>query len=130
MQKNTKTNIEDIYDLTPMQQGMLFHTLYKESSDAYIEQFCYNLSGNLNSDLFRRSWDEIVKRHGVLRTSFQWKGISKPVQLVNRSVELPWVNMDWSSLTETDQQNEFINFIKKDRDQGFNMEQAPLMRCA
>ncbi|MEO6695101.1 MAG: amino acid adenylation domain-containing protein, partial [Ignavibacteria bacterium] len=42
----------------------------------------------------------------------------------------PWVNMDWSSLTETDQQNEFINFIKKDRDQGFNMEQAPLMRCA
>jgi len=129
MQQNTKTNIEDIYELTSMQQGMLFHTLYKEGSDAYIEQFCYNLSGNLNEDFFRRAWEEIVKRHGVLRTSFQWKGISKPVQLVNRVIDLPWENIDWSNLSESDQEKEFKNFIKKDRAKGFSMEHAPLMRC-
>jgi len=129
MQQNTKTNIEDIYELTPMQQGMLFHTLYKEGSDAYIEQFCYNLSGNLNEDFFRKAWEEIVMRHGVLRTSFQWKGISKPVQLINKIVELPWENLDWSNLSEPDLEKEFKNFIKKDRTKGFSMEQAPLMRC-
>jgi hypothetical protein len=49
MERNTKTNIEDIYELTPMQQGMLFHTLYTEGSDAYVEQFCYTLSGDLDA---------------------------------------------------------------------------------
>ncbi len=70
MQQNTKTNISDIYELTPMQQGMLFHTLYTEGSDAYVEQFNYNLTGNLDIELFQQSWQEVVNRHNVLRTSF------------------------------------------------------------
>ena len=94
---NTKSNLEDIYELTPMQQGMLFHTLYTEGSDVYIEQFIYDLEGDLIEDHFRKAWEEAVSRHGVLRTSFQWKGISKPVQLVSRSVELPWKSYDWSN---------------------------------
>lgn len=129
MQTNTKNNIEDIYELTPMQQGMLFHTVYNEDSDAYIEQFCYNLSGNLDMELFKKAWKKVVERHGVLRTSFQWKGISKPVQIVNKTVELKWENLDWSNLTEEQQQIEFKKFIKQDRRSGFIMEKAPLMRC-
>ena len=84
MQQNKKTNIEDIYELSSMQQGMLFHTLYTEGSDAYIEQFCYDLTGEIDIDNFRKSWQEVINRHQALRTSFQWKGISKPVQLVSR----------------------------------------------
>ncbi|MDQ3021352.1 MAG: amino acid adenylation domain-containing protein [Bacteroidota bacterium] len=129
MDQDTKKSIEDIYELTPMQQGMLFHTLYTEESDAYFEQFCYNLVGNLDEELFQKSWEEIVKRHGVLRTSFQWKGISKPVQLVSRIVKLPWRNLDWRNLTTEQQQSEFKEFVKKDRAIGFDMEKPPLMRC-
>lgn len=130
MDQNTKANLEDIYELTPMQQGMLFHTLYTEGSDAYFEQFCYNLSGELDEDLFRKAWEEVVQRHGVLRTSFQWKGISKPVQLVSRKVELPWQVLDWSNLSEEEKESEFKNFIRHDRGIGFQMEKPPLMRCA
>jgi amino acid adenylation domain-containing protein len=129
MEQDTKKNIEDIYELTSMQQGMLFHTLYTEGSDAYFEQFCYNLDGNLDEELFRKAWEEIVKRHGVLRTSFQWKGISKPVQIVSKNAELPWKNLDWSNLSKEQQENDFMNFIKQDRQTGFLMETAPLMRC-
>ena len=127
---NTKSNVEDIYELTPMQQGMLFHTLYTEGSDVYIEQFVYDLSGDLNEEYFRKAWEEVVSRHGVLRTSFQWKGISKPVQLVSRSVDLPWKSFDWSSHDEGKQKEEFSRFIKQDRAESFSMEKAPLMRCA
>jgi len=127
---NTKSNVEDIYELTPMQQGMLFHTLYTEGSDVYIEQFIYDLEGDLNEDHFRKAWEEAVSRHGVLRTSFQWKGISKPVQLVSRSVELPWKSYDWSNDDEKKQDEEFKKFIKQDRAESFSMEKAPLMRCA
>ena len=127
---NTKSNVEDIYELTPMQQGMLSHTLYTEGSDVYIEQFVYDLEGDLNEDFFRKAWEEAVSRHGVLRTSFQWKGISKPVQLVSRSVELPWKSFDWSSYDEGQQKEEFNKFIKQDRAESFSMEKASLMRCA
>ena len=126
---NIKSNIEDIYELTPMQQGMLFHTLYSEGSDVYIEQFIYDLTGDLNEEYFRKAWEEVVSRHGVLRTSFQWKGISKPVQLVNRSVELPWNSFDWSGLSEKQREEEFRKFVSQDRAEGFSMEKAPLMRC-
>ncbi len=129
MQQNNKNSFEDIYELTPMQQGMLFHTLYTEGSDAYIEQFCYDLSGNLDENLFQKAWEEIVQRHGVLRTSFQWKGISKPVQVVRKDAELPWKNVDWSALNGEQIEIEFKKFIKQDRAIGFSMETAPVMRC-
>ncbi len=129
MQQNIKANLEDIYELSPMQQGMLFHRLYSESSDAYIEQFCYNLEGEPDTELFRKAWQEIINRHGVLRTSFQWKGISKPVQLVSKSAELPWEELDWSNFSEAEIESEFNRFIKNDRAKGFQMEKSPLMRC-
>lgn len=129
MDQDLKNKIEDIYELTPMQQGMLFHTLYEEDSDAYIEQFCYDLEGELDADAFEKAWNEVVKRHGVLRTSFQYKGISKPVQIVNKSITLPWENLDWSNLNTEEIESEFKKFIKADRAKSFSMESAPLMRC-
>ncbi|MFZ1322477.1 MAG: condensation domain-containing protein, partial [Ignavibacteria bacterium] len=129
MDQDLKNKIEDIYELTPMQQGMLFHTLYEEGSDAYIEQFCYDLEGELDADAFEKAWNEVVNRHGVLRTSFQWKGISKPVQIVNKTITLPWENLDWSILHSENIESEFQSFIKSDRAKSFSMETAPLMRC-
>ena len=129
MDQDLKNKIEDIYELSPMQQGMLFHTLYEEGSDAYIEQFCYDLEGELDASAFEKAWNEVVKRHGVLRTSFQYKGISKPVQIVNKSVSLPWENLNWSNLKSEDIETEFKTFIKADRSKSFSMESAPLMRC-
>ncbi|MBK8552597.1 MAG: hypothetical protein IPL53_16620 [Ignavibacteria bacterium] len=125
MQQNSKNNIEDIYELTPMQQGMLYHTFYKEGSDVYIEQFCFDIEGDLKKDLFRKSWETVTSRHGVLRTSFQWKGISKPVQIVNKAVELPWTELDWSGLNSDQLKKEFNNFLEKDRAAVFSMEKAP-----
>ncbi|HMS64575.1 MAG TPA: amino acid adenylation domain-containing protein [Ignavibacteria bacterium] len=129
MQQNTKSNIEDIYELAPLQQGILFHTLYTEGSDAYIDQFCYDLSGDLNEEILKNAWTEIIKRHGVFRTSFQWKGISKPVQIVNKEAELPWKFNDWSNLSEEERNSDFKKFLEKDRSEVFSMEKAPLMRC-
>ena len=129
MQQNINSKIEDIFELAPLQQGILFHALYSEHSSAYIDQFCYNLSGNLNEEFFRKAWEEIVRRHGIFRTSFQWKGISKPVQIVNKEAELTWNLLDWSGKLGTEQENEFISFLKKDRSDLFSFEKAPLMRC-
>lgn len=63
-------NIADIYELSPMQQGMLFHTLYAPKSGVYFEQRNCILHGKLNVTAFKQAWQQVVARHPVLRTSF------------------------------------------------------------
>ncbi len=111
-----------------MQEGMLFHTLYNDGSDAYIEQFCLDLSGEIDSDIFRKSWEAVIARHQALRSSFRWKGTPKPVQIVEKEVEVSWRNEDWSKLPSADFEERFTQLRLEDRKNLFNMEKAPLTR--
>src|SRR5918911_5121433 len=61
-------NVEDIYELSPMQQGMLFHTLYSPDSGAYIEQSVFAVEGESDILAFERAWQRIIQRHTILRT--------------------------------------------------------------
>ena len=128
MTTDIKKNIEDILELTPMQQGMLFHTLYNEGSDAYIEQFILDLEGEINEEIFRKSWEYVISRHQALRSSFRWKGIPKPVQIVEKEVTVEWTNEDWSKNSDEIFEDKFIQLRLKDRQNLFDMEKAPLTR--
>ncbi|MEH2355889.1 amino acid adenylation domain-containing protein [Nostoc sp.] len=121
-------NIESIYSLSPMQQGMLFHTLYEPESGVYLEQFCLTLSGNLDITVLQQACVRVMKRHPVLRTLVVWEKQEKPLQVVCKQVELPWQNYDWRSLSATEQQERLEAFLQADRVQGFVLDKAPLMR--
>ncbi len=121
-------NIESIYPLSPMQQGMLFHTLYEPESGVYLEQFCLTLSGNIDIAVLQQACLRVVKRHPVLRTLVVWEKQEKPIQVVCKDVELPWHNYDWRSLSLEEQQEQLEVFLEADRVQGFVLDKAPLMR--
>ncbi|QDL09669.1 non-ribosomal peptide synthetase [Brasilonema octagenarum UFV-E1] len=121
-------NIEDLYELSPMQQGMLFHTLYAPESEIYFEQLLCILSGELNFPGFQQAWQQVVARHPVLRSSFYWEEIEKPLQMVSKQVELPWVELDWRNLTADEQQQNLEDFLEGDRQKEFDLSQPPLMR--
>ncbi|MBE9205823.1 amino acid adenylation domain-containing protein [Nostoc sp. LEGE 06077] len=121
-------NIEDLYELSPMQQGMLFHTLYAPESEVYFEQLLCIISGELNFSAFQKAWKQVVARYSILRSSFYWQEIEKPLQMVNKQVDLPWVQMDWRHLTPDEQQKHLEKFLSSDRQKGFTLNQAPLMR--
>src|SRR6185312_176316 len=74
----SKNNTEAIYPLSPMQQGMLFHTLYAPQTGVYIQQLNYALTGNLDVPAFERAWLHVVERHQILRTLFVWEHLDKP----------------------------------------------------
>src|SRR4028119_1287091 len=123
-----KGNIEDFYPLSPMQHGILFHTLYAPHSGMYCEQLSCTFKGNLNIPIFKRSWQQVSDRHPSLRTAFVWEGIKEPVQVVNRQVQLPWVQHDWQNLSPVEQQQQLETLLQADREQGFELSKAPLMR--
>src|SRR5918996_2307571 len=123
-------NVEDIYPLSPLQQGLLFHTLYAPDSEVYREQMSCRLKGDLNGSAFQQAWGQVVQQHALLRTAFYWEELSEPLQVVHRQVKLPWVEEDWRGLSPSEQQGQFEAFLQADREREFALGQAPLMRGA
>jgi amino acid adenylation domain-containing protein len=124
----TMNAVEDIYPLSPTQQGMLFHTLYAPLSGVYIEQFQCTLQGELQSTLLQRAWQQIIDRHAILRTAFLWEGLDEPLQIVYRQVNVPWTDHDWRTVAPAEQQLRLESFLQSDRTLGFPLSAAPLMR--
>ncbi|NET44012.1 non-ribosomal peptide synthetase [Okeania sp. SIO2B3] len=126
--KINSKNIESIYSLSPGQKGILFHTLYAPDTGVYIEQMLIGFSGEVNVEAFKQAWQQVVQRHGVLRTLFVWQGIRQPLQVVQKQVELPWSYLDWQNLPSTEQEQNLEMLLKADRQQGFQLDLPPLMR--
>jgi len=124
------SNVQDIYELSPMQQGMLFHTLYAPESGIYFEQRHCILDGSLNQQAFVQAWQQVVNRYDVLRSEFHWEETDKPLQAVYDTVDLPWTIADWQGLSQDQQNEKLASFLIAERLQGFQLNQALLMRCA
>jgi amino acid adenylation domain-containing protein/non-ribosomal peptide synthase protein (TIGR01720 family) len=120
--------VEDLYPLTPMQQGILFHSLYAPGGDLYFEQFTAELAGGLEAPAFIAAWRRVLARHPALRTAFVWQGVESPLQLVRRQVELPWTAEDWRTLQPSECERRWRDLLAADRARGFDLGQAPLMR--
>jgi len=123
-------NVQDIYPLSPMQQGLLFHHLYESASEVYFIQLGCHIRKGLNVHVFRRAWEEVIHRHAVLRTAFVWERLQKPAQVVMKRVDLPWIEEDWRGLADAEQSRKWQQFQKSDLERGFDFKQAPLMRFA
>lgn len=120
--------IADVYPLSPMQQGMLFHTLYSPQAGLYVAQFCYRLQGPLHSPFLQQAWQQVIAQHPMLRTAFCWEGLETPMQWVEADVHLPWMEMDWRDDSEPEQCDRLDDFLHQDRIQGFSLHYPPLMR--
>ncbi|HXR02545.1 MAG TPA: condensation domain-containing protein, partial [Pseudomonas sp.] len=123
--------IEDIYPLSPMQQGMLFHTLYQEpgtehDSGDYINQMCLDVEG-LDPGRFQQAWQASVDAHPVLRSAFLWQGdFKQPLQVVLKQASLEFTLHDWRH--HADLADALKTLAAADYRRGFDLQQAPLMR--
>ncbi|NVZ51279.1 non-ribosomal peptide synthetase, partial [Pseudomonas sp. B6002] len=118
--------VQDLYPLSAMQQGMLFHSLYQQGQDdIYVSQLRADIQG-LDVARFQRAWEQVVARHDMLRTGFVWQDAqAQPLQAVYREVALPFAAYDWQS--RPDQQAALDELSESARAQGFVLEQAPLL---
>ncbi|HWN43350.1 MAG TPA: amino acid adenylation domain-containing protein [Thermoanaerobaculia bacterium] len=123
-----KVLIEDMYPLSPLQEGMLFHSLYAPETSHYFEQMTCTLFGDLDREAFQRAWQRVVERHAVLRTSFVWQSRDEPFQVVHRQVDLPWHEEDWRDLPGSEQEAKILDFMRDDRQRDFQLNRPPLVR--
>ncbi|MGH1392473.1 MAG: amino acid adenylation domain-containing protein [Trichormus sp.] len=123
-----RKNIENIYPLSPMQQGMLFHTLLTPQAGVYVPQVCLYLEGKLDINTLQTAWNQVVINHPSLRTAFYWEQRDKPFQVVFKQVEIPWKILDWQTISEAEQQVELEKIFESDRTSSFDLKQPPLLR--
>ncbi|CUS36981.1 putative Multi-domain non-ribosomal peptide synthetase [Candidatus Nitrospira nitrosa] len=121
---------EDVYPLTPLQQGLLFHSLYEPQSGIYIEQLSCLLRGYLDHAAFIDAWRMVIGRSTPLRTAFMWQKLNSPMQVVLPGEAPPIIELDWRDLPESEQRQRLQEFLQEDRLTDFDLTRPPLMRLA
>ncbi|KAG0225957.1 hypothetical protein BGX31_007458, partial [Mortierella sp. GBA43] len=120
------SNIQDIYALSPLQDGMLFHHLMTKSGDPYLTFTLKAFDDKDSLDLYLAATQFVVDRHDMLRTSFIWENLSTPVQVVWRKALLSVVEL------QLDHDNGSVSQQLKSKidhhHYGISLSQAPLVR--
>ncbi len=127
-------DVEDIYPLSPLQEGMLFHTLYRPGSGVYVNRLALRLGGPLDRAALRAAWERAGERHPMLRSAFFWEELERPLQVVHRRVELPWQELDWSGAGGGDGdegwRGRLDDLLERPEWRSIELGEAPLQRLA
>ncbi|MCH7346015.1 condensation domain-containing protein, partial [Pelomonas sp. CA6] len=120
-------NVQDIYPLTPLQEGMFFHLLMNTEDDAYLVPSAYRFERREALDAFVQALQQVLDRHDILRSAVHWERLDQPVQLVWRRAPLPLERLArdprFASASEQLQAREDARLRRID------VRQAPLLRA-
>ena len=124
---NSVPDVEDEYELSPLQEGMLFHALLDQEEGMYLQQAVFTMA-RLDTEDFTRAWQKVIDRHPIFRTSFHWEGRDRPAQVVHRHLKAPIEHLDWRAFPPFEREARLTEFLTEDRKRGLPLAQAPVMR--
>ncbi|MGY2230064.1 non-ribosomal peptide synthetase [Pseudomonas tolaasii] len=118
--------IEDVYPLTPMQEGLLLHTLLEPGTGLYYMQDRYRINSALDPERFAQAWQAVIARHEALRASFCWNVGEDMLQVIHKPGSTPIEYLDWSNDPEAEHEPRLQALLKAEREAGFDLlNQAP-----
>lgn len=128
----SQKDIVDVYPLTPMQEGMLFHTLKEPHDQLYITQIVWPMTIPSVAS-FKQAWGKLVERHSILRTAFVWERLERPLQVVHKpyNIDSVWTDLDYSAIESKEVADQTLSeFCEQDRIRGFDLSLPHLVRLA
>ncbi|SOD27207.1 amino acid adenylation domain-containing protein [Variovorax sp. YR752] len=121
-------NVQDIYPLAPLQEGILFHHRLHgegEGGDAYVMPTLLRFDGRERLDRFVQALREVIARHDILRTSVHWEGLEQPVQLVQRQAGL---DMEMLAAAPAEDALKRLQALADPRRSRLDVRRAPMLR--
>ncbi|MER5931852.1 amino acid adenylation domain-containing protein [Streptomyces sp. NPDC002054] len=124
-------SLSDVWPLTPLQSGFLFHALLNEDDfDAYQMQLAFRIAGPVDAERMRAAGQALLDRYPNLRTAFVTTSEGHQVQIVVDGVELPWQEIDLSGLGEEARGEAFERFLVEDHAAHFDPVAPPMLRLS
>ncbi|MGO4757024.1 condensation domain-containing protein, partial [Streptomyces sp. 2MCAF27] len=125
-----RSNFSDVLPLTPLQEGLLFHAVYEQQADldVYAIQLVLDLAGPLDAGRLKAAAAALLRRHPNLRAAFRYRKNGDPVQLIPRTVEVPWTETDLRPLDPGERAAEAQRITDEDRVRRFDVHRPPLLR--
>ncbi|ATO50304.1 non-ribosomal peptide synthetase [Brevibacillus laterosporus DSM 25] len=124
------SDVKDIYSLSPMQRGMLFHTLKDKENLAYFDQTTFQIEGEICVESLEKSFNELIRKYDVLRTIFLYQKLKEPMQVVLKERTASIYYEDFSKKSELDKTKSLRAAKQRDRDEGFDLSRDILMRLS
>ncbi|BBI75883.2 hypothetical protein HAALTHF_51040n [Vreelandella aquamarina] len=122
------SNIQDVYPLAPLQEGILFHHRLQEEGDAYVTPRLLGFDSRERLGAFIACFNKLIARHDILRTAVLWENLREPVQVVYRHAELAleWLNVDGASSQSVAEQ---LNAKVDPEHHRLDVRRAPMLRA-
>lgn len=121
-------DVQAVYSLTPIQEGLLFHAIQDPKSEAYFVQTYWHCRGEYNAKAMLEAWNAVFRNHELFRASYLWEGLAYPVQVIYKEAKVTITEEDWSMLSSEEQETRLHEFLAKDRGFGIDLRKPPLMR--
>src|SRR5262249_45463962 len=121
-------NVQDIYPLAPLQEGILFHHLLQQVGDPYLVMATLGFDSRERMDGFVQALQQVVQRHDALRTAVLWEELPEPMQVVWRQAPLPIEEAQLNAADGDIAEQLWARFDP--RRERIDVRQAPLMRLA
>ncbi|MCK0546109.1 AMP-binding protein, partial [Pseudomonas syringae pv. aptata] len=121
-------NVQDIYPLAPLQEGILYHHLMAPEDDPYRRTVIFNFDSLERVQQFAAALQTVITRHDILRTSVIWEDLDEPVQVVWRHAELSVEELRIDP--EATDLNAQLQKALDPRHHHLDIRQAPMMRIA
>jgi amino acid adenylation domain-containing protein/thioester reductase-like protein len=122
---NTQHQLEGNFRLSPLQTSQPPRPI---NSSACVEQASIHLSGSLNHNTLQTAWSQLVKQHSILRSCITSIEMNQQLQQADQHATLPWQEHDWRGSSENEQTKQLSDFLAQDQQQGFVLNEAPLLR--
>ena len=118
-------NIEDIYPLSSVQEAILLSGVERPDRDR-LEQVSLSLAGELQMPLLQAAWETTASQHQMLRTSFVWENVDRPVQVVHKESNASIDFQDWREFSGSEQADLLRNVMQIERERGADPTTIPL----
>ncbi|MEV0320301.1 amino acid adenylation domain-containing protein [Streptomyces sp. NPDC050658] len=125
----TRSLVEDVWPLSPLQEGLLFHAAFDDQGpDVYTVQSALDIDGPVDPARLRASWEALIARHAALRACFRQVSGAQMVQVIARDVVLPWRTESIAGMAEADRPAALARLAESERAEPFDLAVAPLLR--
>jgi len=129
VQRASPSAVEDIWRLSPLQEGLYFHSTFDEGElDVYTAQTSLDFARGIDVERLRAACAALLARHASLRAGFTSDGLAQPVQFIARDPQTPIDTVDLTDLETVAQRRRLSELMSADRTRRFDLARPPLLR--